>query len=63
MMVMFATTCDACGVRSEEYTGWPTCRECQEDFCPAHQAPGTFVDADVDQPETCLCVACNEVAK
>ena len=34
-MVRFAMLCDKCGSRSDEYTGWPHCRECGEDVCPA----------------------------
>ena len=33
-VVRFATVCDCCGARSEEYTSWPTCDLCGEDVCP-----------------------------
>lgn len=33
-MVMFATICDPCGKRSEEYSAFPSCRTCMEDVCP-----------------------------
>lgn len=33
-IVRFATLCDRCGKRSEEYSGWPTCECCVEDVCP-----------------------------
>ena len=32
-MVRFATLCDRCQRRSEEYTAWPTCKECLEHIC------------------------------
>lgn len=31
--VMFATRCDHCEEKSEEYTWWPQCRECLADTC------------------------------
>ena len=34
-IVRFAMICDECGVRSEEYTPWTTCRECMRDVCKA----------------------------
>lgn len=34
-IVRFATLCDHCGRRSEEYSSWPSCRECLEDVCPS----------------------------
>ena len=57
MMVRFATTCDHpdCGQRSEEYTSWPSCRYCGDSCCPAHRQVKLLVEADVDQPEVCLC--------
>lgn len=76
MVVRFATTCDIertvarpvsgpsttvlCGARSDEYTAFPHCRECLADVCPDHEAPGTRVDADLEQPATCVCVVCAE---
>lgn len=45
-MTRFATLCDHCGARSEEYRAWPTCRECFDDICPACAAPGTLREAD-----------------
>ncbi len=58
MMVRFATTCDHCQARSEEYTAWPSCRECMEDTCYTCAAQGTLIEADLDQPETVLCQSC-----
>lgn len=57
-LVRFATLCDSCGARSEEYTGWPTCTDCGEDTCPSCMEPGSKTDADLDTPETCLCETC-----
>ncbi len=34
MKVRFATICDHCGKRSEEYSSFATCRECLDDVCP-----------------------------
>lgn len=59
MMVRFATICDACKARSEEYTSWPSCRECGDHLCHACLVPGTLTEADLDQPETCLCKSCH----
>ncbi len=71
MIVKFATTCDyfdhslpsgsrICGKRSEEYTAWPTCRNCNDHTCPDHMKVGSKTEADVDKPETCLCLDCEE---
>ena len=57
--VRFATLCDACGARSQEYGAWPTCRECGCDICPLCAVPGSKTDADVNQPETCYCQLCD----
>jgi hypothetical protein len=59
MTVRFATLCDTCGARSEEYTTWPSCLECQQDCCPDCYKPGSKTDADVDAPERCLCLTCD----
>jgi hypothetical protein len=37
--VRFATTCDSCGKRSEEYFSWPACRECGDDICSECDVP------------------------
>lgn len=57
-MVRFATTCDRCGKRSEEYTAWPGCRECGQDICGDCTEPGTLIEAELDTPARCLCRAC-----
>jgi hypothetical protein len=60
MMVRFATLCDECEARSEEYTAWPTCRDCQRDICPACAAPGSVEDEEHERGvrQTCLCADC-----
>lgn len=68
MMVRFATVCDVCPGhendgqartprRSEEYHSWPTCESCDSHVCPDCMLRLT-VEADLDQPEMCLCVEC-----
>lgn len=57
-MVRFATVCDRCEKRSQEYSSWPSCRECLDDICPDCQGHDTLIDADLDSPATCLCVEC-----
>jgi hypothetical protein len=42
-MVRFATLCDKCGKRSEEYTAWPTCKDCGDDVC---------TECDIDSERT-----------
>lgn len=58
--VMFAQLCDKCKRRSEEYGGWPTCRECGEDVCP-----NCDVAIERTDDETCktLCRECHEGAQ
>lgn len=34
VVVKFATLCDKCKKRSEEYTSFPSCKDCQQDICP-----------------------------
>lgn len=58
MMVRFATTCDRCGTRSEEYTAWPTCRECMDHVCPACQLAGSLIEND--GRARALCVGCED---
>ena len=61
MMVRFATTCDTCNVRSEEYTAWPECPDCGKHSCPAHQIGKTVEgDGDVDAPvsDKAFCADC-----
>jgi len=60
MMVMFATLCDDCGKRSEEYTQHPQCRDCGRDICPQCAAPNTFEPDDEGQRASHICSACHE---
>jgi hypothetical protein len=58
--VRFATLCDAedCLRRSEEYSSWPTCRECGADVCPQHADPSSLHESD--GKETVVCLTCAE---
>lgn len=58
-MVRFATTCDRCQARSDEYTAWPSCRECLDDICPDCAAPGTLVETDGEGPDRVTCRTCH----
>ena len=58
MIVRFATTCDMCGARSEEYTAHPSCRECLRDICRLCAEPDTLIETDGGQPETVKCPDC-----
>ena len=55
MIVRFATLCDKCGQRSDEYTAWPTCRECMEDVCHACYVTGS---ASEDENNRATCKSC-----
>ena len=57
-MVRFATTCDVCRERSEEYAKWPSCVECGDDVCPKHMEEESL-DEETNE---CLCIACAEEA-
>lgn len=69
-MVRFASLCDDCDKRSEEYTEWNTCRECFRHICPNCTVPGSTEEHDHDREtedgaeavhyETVLCKACRE---
>lgn len=54
--VMFHCICDQCKAPGEEYTFFPTCRECGDEVC---LACATDVDADVDYYR-CTCKRCAE---
>jgi hypothetical protein len=54
-IVRFATLCDKCGRRSEEYTAWPSCRECLEDVCPNCYVTGS---ASEDENNRATCKSC-----
>jgi ribosomal protein S14 len=55
-IVRFASVCDECGKRGEEYKAFPACRECLRDICPSCQVAGTL-EQDVDRND-CLCKVC-----
>lgn len=59
--VMFATLCDECGRRSEEYASWLGCRGCDRDIC-TDCAVIDYNDADVDWCQSCLCRKCDDLA-
>lgn len=54
MIVRFASICDKCEARSQEYSSWPRCRECDEDTCSACEVQG---QAD-DESGTTWCKEC-----
>lgn len=57
MMVKFANLCDLCGQRSEEYSRWPMCEDCDSDVCPKCVAEA-ICDWDYDQTALVRCVNC-----
>lgn len=54
-LVMFASICDFCGTRGEEYSAYPRCRVCDQDVCPDCSVPGA---TDEETGKT-LCWECN----
>lgn len=54
-MVRFATLCVRCSARSEEYTSWPECRDCQEHICPKCDIES---ERTGDEWNLTLCVEC-----
>lgn len=59
-MVRFATICDRCGARSEEYTAFAMCRECLDDICPNCTQRGSESGGD-GEPDYGLCFRCDLV--
>ena len=59
-IVRFATLCDKCKKRSEEYSSWPTCLECGDDVCTTCQVPGSATE---DERHQALCKACDSELK
>jgi hypothetical protein len=51
-------SCERCLVLSPLYDLFPSCRSCQEELCPEHQAAGS--QRDDDGRESCLCQRCAE---
>ncbi len=59
MVVRFASICDRCQSRSEEYCAYPVCRECMDDVCPK-----CIVTDSLDlESGRCLCKRCEAVAR
>ena len=56
----FHTACDRCRQPSEEYSAWPSCRDCGDDICPDCRAPRSLVTGDGDGRDTCRCQSCAE---
>lgn len=54
---MFAMLCDQCGNRSEEYTGWWSCRECMDDVCIDCIVP----NSNDDETGRALCLKCKGI--
>jgi hypothetical protein len=54
-MVRFATTCDHCGKRSEEYTAWPSCRNCLSDTCSACDVPTERSEDECNYTQCRIC--------
>jgi len=61
-IVRFTTTCDVlgCAKRAEEYSAWPTCRDCGEFICTEHQVPGSDTQ---DERGLCVCLECKALAE
>lgn len=58
-MVRFATTCNKCGCRSEEYTSWPECAVCEEHTCSDCDIPSGRTE---DEANKTLCAGCSKEA-
>ncbi len=56
MLIRFATLCDKCDKRSEEYTAFPTCEHCMDDVCPDCYVPNSFTNDERNQ------AVCNDCA-
>jgi hypothetical protein len=54
-MVRFATTCDHCGKRSEEYTAWPSCRDCLTDTCAECDVPSERTEDEYNRTQCQVC--------
>ena len=54
MIQRFCTTCDKCGKRSEEYSGWPACKSCLQSFCPECRN----LALDDESEGACVCCDC-----
>lgn len=54
-MVKFATLCDKCARRSEEYSSWPLCIGCLEHICSDCDCPSERTE---DERNETLCQGC-----
>jgi hypothetical protein len=61
MIVRFATICDIinCKTRSDEYTAYPSCTICSNNFCPQHGK--VTIEADLNCPERGICINCKDI--
>lgn len=57
-MVRFATLCDRCKSRSEEYTAWPECKICMEHICPNCDLEHQRVDNEGVKTTLCRSEVC-----
>jgi len=57
-MVKFATLCDQCGKRSEEYTAWPSCEGCGDEVCD--DCGRVTKTGDGDRPDKAICKKCEK---
>lgn len=56
-VVRFAMLCDKCQRRSEEYSCWPSCRDCGEHTCDACDLASQRTE---DERNETLCGECHE---
>lgn len=56
-IVQFASICDICDARSEEYSKFPSCRDCGADVCELHVVPQSLDE----ERGKCLCTMCDRV--
>ena len=54
--VRFAVICAICGKRSEPWTEWKTCRECNETICDEHIVPGS----EDEETGRAICTDCRD---
>jgi len=58
MLVKFATLCDKCNKRSEEYSPWFVCKECMGDFCDSDNCSSERTNDEGKM--RCLCNDCKK---
>lgn len=59
-LVRFATICDKCHKRSEEYGRFPRCSSCLEDVCPDCDVPAARAGNEDDRT---VCRECAAIEK